>query len=153
MASTIEHKNAGNLSCLLRGCEGHGKADCARDCDHVFLLEATLGKEMKFRVIWEIDIYADSPKQAVQQARAIQLHPEMPATVFDVWDHVKQKMHRVELASVTDSLDLPELTRVRAALRFLQCAPDLPSGMQDIVSIMLIFLDEDCEFFGGSRPG
>jgi hypothetical protein len=39
---------------------------------------------MEFRVIWEIDVDADSPKQAVRQARAMQLSPDMPATVFDV---------------------------------------------------------------------
>jgi hypothetical protein len=108
---------------------------------------------MEFRVIWEIDIDADSPKQAVQQARAIQLSPDMPATVFDVWDHAKQRMHRVDLASVSGCLDRAELTSVRAALRSLQCAPDLPVGMQDIVSIMLIFLDEDAGFFRRSQSG
>ncbi len=30
---------------------------------------------MEFRVIWEIDIEADSPKQAVEEARAVQLRP------------------------------------------------------------------------------
>jgi hypothetical protein len=106
---------------------------------------------MEFRVIWEIDVDADSPKQAVQQARAIQLSPDMPATVFDVWDYVKLRMHRVDSASVSGRLDRAELTPVRAALRSLQCVPDLPLGMQDIVSIMLIFLDEDEGFFWRSR--
>jgi hypothetical protein len=108
---------------------------------------------MEFRVIWEIDVDADSPKQAVQQARAIQLSPDMPATVFDVWDYVRLRMHRVDSASVRGRLDRAELTSVRAALRSLQCEPDLPLGMQDIVSIMLIFLDEDEGFFGRSRSG
>lgn len=108
---------------------------------------------MEFRVIWEIDVDADSPKQAVQQARAIQLSPDMKATVFDVWDYVKLRMHRVDSASVGGRLDRAELTSVRAALRSLQCAPDLPVCMQDIVSIMLIFLDEDEEFFRRSQSG
>jgi hypothetical protein len=108
---------------------------------------------MEFRVIWEIDIDADSPKLAVQQARAIQLSSDVPATVFDVWDHAKQKMHRVDLASVSGRFDRAELTSVRAALRSLQCAPDLPFGMQDIVSVMLIFLDENDGFFRRSQTG
>ena len=40
---------------------------------------------MEFRVIWEIDIDAQGPKEAARQARAIQLTPGMSATVFDVW--------------------------------------------------------------------
>jgi hypothetical protein len=32
-------------------------------------------------------------------------------------------------------------------------APDLPSGMQDIVSIMLIFLDEEDAFFRRPQSG
>jgi hypothetical protein len=108
---------------------------------------------MEFRVIWEIDVDADSPKQAVQQARAIQLSPDMKATVFDVWDYVKLRMHRVDSASVGGLLDRAELTSVRAALRSLQCAPDLPVCMQDIVSIMLIFVDEDEGFFRRSQSG
>jgi len=35
-------------------------------------------------VIWEIEIEADSPKEAAQEARGIQLTPVMAATVFDV---------------------------------------------------------------------
>jgi hypothetical protein len=108
---------------------------------------------MEFRVIWEIDIDAGSPQQAVQLARAIQLNPIMPATVFDVWDHVKQRMHRIDFGSPTDSLDRAELGSVRTALRLLQCTPDLHSGMKDIVSVMLIFLDEDDGFFKRSRSG
>jgi hypothetical protein len=108
---------------------------------------------MEFRVIWEIDIDADSPSLAVQQARAIQLSSDMPATVFDVWDHVHQRMHRIDLASVSGRLDRAELTSVRAALRSLQCAPHLPLGMQDIVSIMLIFLDDNEGFLRRSQSG
>lgn len=95
----------------------------------------------------------DSPEHAVHQAVAIQLHPDMPATAFDVWGHDKQRIHRVDLALVNDGSNLPELASVRATLRLLQSAPGLPLGMQNIVSVMLIFLDEDCEFFGRSRPG
>jgi hypothetical protein len=34
-----------------------------------------IGAAMEFRVIWEIDIQADSPKEAAQEARLIQLTP------------------------------------------------------------------------------
>jgi hypothetical protein len=42
---------------------------------------------LEFRVIWEIEIEAESPKEAAQAARAIQLTAGMSATVFDVWAH------------------------------------------------------------------
>ena len=70
---------------------------------------------MEFRVIWEIDIDADSPKQATEQARAVQLDPGMPATVFEVWEYAKQKMQRVDLAAQPDRLD--------KASKWLLCAP------------------------------
>lgn len=37
-----------------------------------------------FRVIWSIDLHADSALDAARQARAIQLRPDSTATVFDV---------------------------------------------------------------------
>jgi hypothetical protein len=39
-----------------------------------------------YRVIWEIDIDADSPREAAEHALAIQRNPESFATVFDVVD-------------------------------------------------------------------
>lgn len=39
---------------------------------------------MLYRVIWEIDIHARSPKQAANIARAIQLDPENEANYFTV---------------------------------------------------------------------
>jgi hypothetical protein len=98
---------------------------------------------MEYRVIWEIDIYADSPKQAAEAAREVQLGPDMPATVFEVWDYAKQKMHRVDLATATGRLENGEVAALRAAFRQLQCAPDLAAGVRDILSVMLIFLDAD----------
>jgi hypothetical protein len=96
---------------------------------------------MEFRVIWEIEIDADNPKEAVAKARAVQLRPDMPATVFDVWEHARQRMHRIDLAPPSDRLDDVELASLRSALRRLQCASDLQPGMKDILSVMLIFLD------------
>lgn len=40
---------------------------------------------MKYLVTWEIDIDADSPKEAAEKARHIQLDPESMATVFEVF--------------------------------------------------------------------
>ena len=98
---------------------------------------------MEFRVIWEIEIDAEGPKEAAQQARVIQLTPGMSATVFDVWEHMAGKMHRIDLIEQPDRLDHDELFAVRAALRLLQCNPDTPPNTQDIATVMLIFLDRD----------
>jgi hypothetical protein len=84
------------------------------------------GAAMELRVIWEIDIDAEGPKEAAQQARAIQLTPGISATVFDVWAYVAGKMHRVDLVEEADRLDRDELFAVRAGLRLLQCNPDAP---------------------------
>lgn len=98
---------------------------------------------MEFRVIWEIDIEADTPKQAVEEARAVQLRRDMPATVFEVWDHAKQKMHRIDLGASAGRLDEVELASLRAAFRQLQCAPGLKPAMKNLLSVMLIFLDAE----------
>jgi hypothetical protein len=98
---------------------------------------------MEFRVIWEIDIEAEGPKEAAQRARAIQLTPGMSATVFDVWAHTAGKMHRIDLVEQTDRLDHDELFAVRAGLRLLQCNPATPPSIQELATIILISLDKD----------
>jgi hypothetical protein len=98
---------------------------------------------MEFRVIWEVDIEAEGPKEAAQQAREIQLIPGMSATVFDVWAYVTGKMHRIDLVEEPDRLHRDELSAVRACLRLLQSKPDTPPSIQDLASVMLIFLDRD----------
>jgi hypothetical protein len=40
----------------------------------------------QYRIIWSIDIEADSPEQAAHQARQYQLDPDSTATVFAVTD-------------------------------------------------------------------
>jgi hypothetical protein len=50
----------------------------------------------EFRVTWEIDIEAETPKQAAEQAFAIQQDPETMATVFAMTDP----------AGVTTEIDL-----------------------------------------------
>jgi hypothetical protein len=98
---------------------------------------------LEFRVIWEIEMEADSPKEAAQEARAIQLTHGMSATVFDVWAHVAGKMHRIDLVEEPDRLDCDELFAVRAGLRLLQCKPDTPPSIQELATIILVFLDRD----------
>jgi hypothetical protein len=43
----------------------------------------------QYRVRWEIDLDAESPKQAARIARNIQLEPGNEATVFSVIDEEK----------------------------------------------------------------
>jgi hypothetical protein len=104
-------------------------------------------RQVEFRVIWEIEIEADSPKEAAQEARVIQLTPGMSATVFDVWAYVAGRMHRIDLIEQPDRLDRDELFAVRAGLRLLQCNPDTPCSIQELATIILIFLDRDNKMF------
>ena len=102
-----------------------------------------LGSDLEFRVIWEIEIEAESPKQAAEQARALQMNPAMPATIFEIWDHAKHKMHRVDLAAARERLDKAELAKLRATLRRFQCSPESWRDIKDTVTVMLIFLDAE----------
>ena len=102
---------------------------------------------MEFRVIWEIDIEAEGVKEAALAARAIQLTPGMSATVFDVWAYVAGKMQRIDLVEEADRLDRDELFAVRAGLRFLQCDPETSPGVQELATMLLIFLDRDNKMF------
>jgi hypothetical protein len=110
-------------------------------------------RQVDFRVIWEIEIEADSPKEAAQEARVIQLTPGMSATVFDVWAYVAGKMYRIDLIEQPDRLDRDELFAVRAGLRLLQCNPDTPRSIQELATIILIFLDRDNMMFKGVHRG
>jgi hypothetical protein len=49
-----------------------------------------------YKLIWEIDIDAASPKAAAKKAREYQLDPDSTATVFDVFNE-KGKKTRVDL--------------------------------------------------------
>jgi hypothetical protein len=95
---------------------------------------------MEFRVIWEIEIDAHSPREAAEAARAEQRR-DTSATVFDVWEHVGKKMHRIDVAECPDKLDGDELRAIRAHLRLLQSVPDVTASVRYIASAMLIFLD------------
>lgn len=101
---------------------------------------------LEFRVIWEIDIDAHSPREAAEAARAEQGR-DTSATVFDVWEHVGKKMHRIDVAECPNKLDGDELRAIRAHLRLLQCVPDVAPGVRYIASAMLIFLDREKMLF------
>jgi hypothetical protein len=92
-------------------------------------------------MMWEIEIEAESLQEAVQKARDVQLKPDMPTTIFEVWDHARQKMHRLDLAEPAGRLGDAELASFRSQFRRLQCAPATASHAKDIVSVMLLFLD------------
>jgi hypothetical protein len=102
---------------------------------------------MEFRVIWEIDIDADNPTAAAQEARALQLKMNTSATVFDIWEPAAGKMHRIDVAGETERLEHAELGAVRAALRLLQCERDVPPSIRDVAVTMLIFLDREDMMF------
>ncbi len=54
-----------------------------------------------YRVIWEMDIEADSPEEAAEMARYYQTKPSTTATVFDVKDKAGQ-IKRVDLTEDKD---------------------------------------------------
>ena len=115
----------------------HCRAAVLSECS----LNRVLGSDLEFRVIWEVEIHAESPKQAAEQARTLQLNPAMPATIFEVWEHAKQKMHRVDLSAAPEQLSRTELAEIRVALRSLQCSPHLERKVKELTTVMLIFLD------------
>jgi hypothetical protein len=98
---------------------------------------------LEFRVIWEIEMEADTPEQAAQQARAAQLRPDSSATVFEVWEYAEKRMHRIDVETPADRLDHAELTAIRICLRLLQSSPRLHGDVKELASTMLIFLDRE----------
>jgi hypothetical protein len=52
-------------------------------------------------------------------------------------------MHRIDLVEEPDRLDRDELFAVRAGLRLRQCKPDTPPSIQELATVILIFLDRD----------
>jgi hypothetical protein len=98
---------------------------------------------LEFRVIWEIEIHAASPEEAAHEARAVQLKRDISATVFGVWDHARERMHRIDVERRAGKLDTVELIAVRTCLRSLQCVAGVPDNIKDLLSAMLIFLDRE----------
>jgi hypothetical protein len=104
-------------------------------------------------VIWEIEIEADSPVEAAQEARAVQMRPDLSATLFDVWEHRAAKMHRVDLVGQADRLDRTELVAIRACQRLLECTPSVYANIKELAAAMLIFLDREDMMFKWSGRG
>jgi hypothetical protein len=50
-------------------------------------------------------------------------------------------MHRIDLVEEPERLHRDELFAIRAGLRLLQSKPDAPPSIQDLASVMLIFLN------------
>lgn len=59
---------------------------------------------MTYRVMWEIDIDADTPQEAAEQALAIQRNPESIATVFSVaeWNAMNGEFVTIDLTPQLD---------------------------------------------------
>ncbi len=51
-----------------------------------------------YHVVWEIDVYAESPREAAKEAQAIQQDKDAMATVFDVAEEDSDKTVRIDLA-------------------------------------------------------
>ena len=63
-----------------------------------------------YRVRWEIDVPADSPREAARKARACMLRPNTTATVFDVQE-AGEKTSRIDLGRQEDAGTLDLLVR------------------------------------------
>jgi hypothetical protein len=50
-----------------------------------------------YHVVWEIDIYAQSPREAAKEAQAIQQDKVSTATVFDVTEEDGDRTVRIDL--------------------------------------------------------
>ncbi len=102
---------------------------------------------MEYRVIWEIEIHAASPEEAAHEARAVQLRRDISATVFGVWDHARERLHRIDVEPQAGKLDPVELIAVRTCLRSLQCVAGVQDNIKNLASAMLIFLDREDAMF------
>jgi len=71
------------------------------------------------RVRWEIDVDADSPREAARKALEIQRDPDSIATVFDVIEP-NGRVVRVDLTGKSQ----PDEERLSALLRAMQCHGD-----------------------------
>jgi hypothetical protein len=49
--------------------------------------------EQHYRVVWEIDIFAQTPKEAAEKAWGHMRHPDSTANVFEVFDQDGGRTH------------------------------------------------------------
>ncbi len=140
------------VGCAIEAME-HGRTDTyrllARGSKDILQV---LGITLEFRVIWEICIEADNPKEAVREARAIQLTATMLATIFDVWDQGTGVTHRIDLLEDPDRLNHDELVDARTRFRLLQCEVDAPARIRNLSASLLIFLDRDNMLLKRAHP-
>lgn len=57
-----------------------------------------------YRVTWEIDIDAETPREAAEIARAYQLNPNSTATVFDVFQAGTTPIETIDLQETRDEV-------------------------------------------------
>jgi hypothetical protein len=144
---TLALKSYQPLDCALRVCQFAGAFHGIKFSVGVFLSRRCKAAAMEFRVIWEIDIDADNPTAAAQEARALQLKINTSATVFDIWEPAAGKRHRIDVEADTERLEHAELGAFRAALRLLQCDRDVRPSIREVAMTMLIFLDREDMMF------
>ena len=60
----------------------------------------------EYRVRWEIDIEADSPREAAEKALAIHRKPDSIAAVFDVWPREARGPFELETVDLTPDASL-----------------------------------------------
>jgi hypothetical protein len=56
----------------------------------------------EYKVMWEIDIEADTPTDAAIEAKNIQLDPKSTANTFIVADESKKEIYQLELVPEQD---------------------------------------------------
>jgi len=61
-----------------------------------------------YRITWEIDVDADSPREAAHRAREIQLDPEAWVGCFEIREDGSDEVLRVDI----DDVDLDELDEI-----------------------------------------
>ena len=112
----LAHESDQRLDCALPGFHFSDAFHGIKFSVGVFLSRRCQWAAMEFRVIWEIDVDADNPAAAAQEARALQLKMNTSATIFDIWEPAAGEMHRIDVAWDTERLEHAELGAVRTAL-------------------------------------
>ena len=59
-----------------------------------------MAKNKHYRVVWEIDVWASTPRKAAEEALKMQRDPKGTATVFDVFVGGPKCPRRIDLAEL-----------------------------------------------------